>query len=54
VIGVAAFLGALRQIGYAGPVRAEPFNQALRELDDEAACRATSEALDRAFALAGI
>lgn len=51
VIDVGAFLGALRGIGYDGPVRAEPFNQPLRELDNDEACAATSSALQKAFAL---
>src|SRR6185369_17391003 len=36
VIDAAAFLRALQRIGYDGPVRAEPFNRALNELDNEA------------------
>jgi len=51
VIDLAAFLGALAQIGYDGPVRAEPFNQPLNELDNEAACAATVAALRKALAL---
>lgn len=51
VIDVKAFLSALVAIGYDGPIRAEPFNQPLRELDNEAACRATIEALRKAVAL---
>ena len=49
VIPVAEFVGALRQIGYDGPVRAEPFNRALNELENEAACAKTSAALHRAL-----
>lgn len=51
VIDVATFLNALNRIGYDGPVRAEPFNRQLNELDNEAACAATSAALKKAFAL---
>jgi sugar phosphate isomerase/epimerase len=51
VIDVAPFLNALQKIGYDGPVRAEPFNRVLNELDKEAACAKTSEALQKAFAL---
>jgi sugar phosphate isomerase/epimerase len=41
VIPVAEFLGALLQMGYDGPVQAEPFNAALRALPlDEACARA--------------
>lgn len=53
VIPVAAFLGALNRIGYDGPVRAEPFNKALNDLDNEAACAATVAAMKRAFATLG-
>ncbi len=51
VIPLAPFLRALQRIGYDGPVRAEPFNQALNELDDEAACAATITALRKALAV---
>jgi sugar phosphate isomerase/epimerase len=51
VIDVGAFLSALNQIGYDGPVRAEPFNQAVNKLSKEEACAATAEAVKRAFAL---
>ena len=49
VIDVATFLRALVRIGYAGPVRAEPFNQALNALDNDAACATTLAALRKAF-----
>jgi len=48
VIPIGDFVKALVQIGYDGPVRAEPFNKALRELEDEAAAKATVEALRKA------
>ncbi len=51
VIDVAAFLNGLQQIGYDGPVRAEPFNQALNDLNNEEACAATIAAMKKAFAL---
>ncbi len=51
VIDVAAFLNALNQIGYDGPVRAEPFNQALNKMPKEDACAATAQAVKKAFAL---
>jgi sugar phosphate isomerase/epimerase len=51
VIDVAGFLRALNQIGYDGPVRAEPFNKALNELNNEEACAATAAAMKKAFAL---
>ena len=50
VIDVAPFLGALIAIGYDGPVRAEPFNEALRKLPREEAVAATAQAMKRAFA----
>ena len=53
VIDVKSFLQALIDIGYDGPIRSEPFNQPLRELDDDAAAAATSAAMKRAFATVG-
>jgi sugar phosphate isomerase/epimerase len=53
VIDVGAFLRALDQIGYDGPIRAEPFNEALRKLPKEEACAATAAAIKKAFALLG-
>lgn len=49
VIDHAAFLKALQRIGYSGPVRAEPFNKPLNDMDNEAACAATIAALRKAF-----
>jgi sugar phosphate isomerase/epimerase len=51
VIDVTAFLTALHQIGYNGPVRAEPFNQVLNALDNEPACAAVSTAMHRAMGM---
>jgi sugar phosphate isomerase/epimerase len=51
VIDVGAFLNALNQIGYDGPVRAEPFSQAVRQMTKDDACEAASVALKKAFAL---
>lgn len=53
VIDLKAFLGALLQIGYDGPIRAEPFNKKLRDMDNEAALKETAEKMKRAFALVG-
>ncbi len=50
VIPVAAFLQALNQIGYDGPVRAEPFNKKLNQLPAEESCAATAAALKKAMA----
>lgn len=51
VIDVKSFLEALVQIGYDGPIRAEPFNEALNEMPDEQACGVVAEAMRQAFAL---
>lgn len=51
VIDLKSFLSALVEIGYDGPVRAEPFNKALRDMDNDAAIAATSAAMHKAFAL---
>jgi sugar phosphate isomerase/epimerase len=51
VIPVKDFLGALVQIGYAGPIQAEPFNAALRALPLDQACGSASAAMRRAFSL---
>lgn len=51
VIDVGTFLNALNAIGYDGPVRAEPFNKPLNDMDDEAACAAVSQAFKKTFAL---
>lgn len=53
VIDLKAFLGELVAIGYDGPIRAEPFNQPLNKLDNEAATAATAKAMKKAFALVG-
>jgi sugar phosphate isomerase/epimerase len=51
VIDGAAFLNALQQIGFDGPVRAEPFNKVLNDLNNEDACAAAAAAMKKAFAL---
>lgn len=48
VIDAAGFVKALIQIGYDGPIRPEPFNKPLNELDNEAACAATIAAMKKA------
>lgn len=53
VIDLGAFLNALNQIGYDGPVRAEPFSQAVWQMTKDDACEAASVALKKAFALLG-
>lgn len=53
MIDAKAFLAALLQIGYDGPIRAEPFNQRLDDMDDDKACETTVAAMRNAFALVG-
>ncbi len=50
VIDIKAFLGALEQIGYDGPVRAEPFNEAVRQMPPDEAASAALHSLKKAFA----
>ena len=45
VIPIADFLKALVTVGYDGPVRAEPFNKPLNEMNNDDACAATIAAL---------
>ena len=54
VIDIATFLGALKAIGYDGPVMVEPFSQAVRDMDPDDACAATRESLAKVFAQAGL
>jgi sugar phosphate isomerase/epimerase len=51
VIDLGAFLNALNHIAYDGPVRAEPFNQAVNKMGKDEACEAAATALKKAFAL---
>ncbi|MBM4156831.1 MAG: TIM barrel protein [Lentisphaerae bacterium] len=51
VISVGAFLTALHRLGCTAPVRAEPFNAALREMPPASALAATAAAMKKAFAL---
>lgn len=53
VLPVVPFLQALVRIGYDGPIRAEPFNRKLNDLDNDPACEATIAALKRAVASLG-
>ena len=52
-IDAKAFLQALVDIQYDGPIRAEPFNQALNDMDNAAAAKATADAMKKAFATVG-
>ncbi len=51
VIDLATFLSVLVELGYDGPVRAEPFNRKLNEMATEEAVAATAKAMKKAFAL---
>jgi sugar phosphate isomerase/epimerase len=51
VIDVKTFLGALEKIGFEGPVRVEPFNDAVRKMTPDEAASAAVESLKKAFAL---
>ncbi|MHC4520910.1 MAG: sugar phosphate isomerase/epimerase family protein [Planctomycetota bacterium] len=51
VIDMRGFVNALAKIGYDGPVECEPFDQHLRQMENEAALRETSAALDRLWDL---
>lgn len=51
IIDAKAFLEALITIGFDGPVRAEPFNQALRDMPNPEAVATTAEAMKEAFNL---
>jgi len=44
-------LNALNKIGFDGPVRAEPFNKRLNQMDNEEACSETIAAMQKAFEL---
>ena len=50
VIDVKSFLAALQQIGFQGPVRAEPFNDAVRHMAADDAAEAAHAGLTKAFA----
>jgi len=49
VIDIRAFLGALEGIGFHGPVRAEPFNEAVRRMPPAEAAAAAAAALRKAL-----
>ncbi len=51
VIDASSFLNTIKETGFDGPVRAEPFNAPLNRMDDDAACAATAESLKKAFQL---
>ena len=51
VIDLEGFLKALVKVGYDGPVRAEPFNAKLNNMEDTEALSATAKAMKRSMAL---
>ena len=51
VIDLKSFLSALISIGYDGPIRAEPFNQPLRDMEDDEALASTYQAMRASFDL---
>ncbi len=53
VIDIREFLLALVDVGYDGPIRAEPFNRRLNDMEDGPACRITGESMRKAFELVG-
>jgi sugar phosphate isomerase/epimerase len=55
VIDIAGFLGALKQIGYDGPVTPEPFKKELANLpSDEARLKTVGKSMDDIFTKAGL
>jgi sugar phosphate isomerase/epimerase len=53
VIPLQEFLSGLVEIGYDGPVRPEPFNKKLNDMEDEPASEAAAAAMKKAFAMVG-
>lgn len=51
VIELEKFMRALLAIGYDGPLRAEPFNQPLRDMEDEQAVQTTYKAMKKTMDL---
>ncbi|MEQ8808811.1 MAG: sugar phosphate isomerase/epimerase family protein [Imperialibacter sp.] len=54
VINMKDFLQGLIDIGYDGPVRTEPFNQALNELENDEALATNMAAMKKSLALVGM
>ena len=51
VIDLKGFINAMVKIGYDGPVECEPFNQELRQMDNDPAIKKTIESLNRLWDL---
>jgi len=54
VIDIKSFLNALVDIGFDGPVRAEPFNKPLNQLENDPAAKQTGDAIRKAIEVAGV
>lgn len=54
VLNIVDFLHALRDIGYDGPVTAEPFSQRVRDLPPEQAVAETAASMEKIWSLAGL
>ena len=54
VIDIVVFLNTLRDIGYDGPVMAEPFSEEINGLPDDEACAETITSLRRVLTKAGL
>ncbi len=51
VVDLQSFMDALVEIGYDGPIRAEPFNKVLNDMDNEEALATTYKSMNKAFKL---
>lgn len=54
VINIKDFFQGIVDIGYDGPVRTEPFNQALNDLENDDALKANMDAIKKSLALVGL
>ena len=53
-IDIASFMQALDAMGYDGPITAEPFSPAVREMENEQAAKVTLESLNKIWQVAGL
>jgi len=54
VIDIVGFLNALKDIGYDGPVSAEPFSEKVNNMDTDEAVAVTIKAINEVFSKAGV
>ncbi len=54
VIPIKEFMQGIVDIGYDGPLRTEPFNQALNDLENEEALRVNLEAIKKTLGTVGL